>query len=65
VRWTVTAIGTVPTQSDFSDYRDMSGVKLPFKMLTTWTDGQTTIQLTDVRLKVPIEPRNLPSRRRR
>lgn len=40
----------------FQIYRDMSGVKLPFQMLTTWIDGQTTIQLTDVRLNVPIEP---------
>jgi hypothetical protein len=55
VRWAVTPIGTVPTQIDFSDYRDVSDVKVPFKIVTTWTDGQTTIELERVQLNIAID----------
>jgi hypothetical protein len=34
---------------DFSDYRDGSqGIKLPFKIVITWTDGQNTIALNQI-----------------
>ena len=42
VRWNRTAVGTVPTQIDYSDYRDVAGVKMPFRIVVTWTDGQNT-----------------------
>ena len=31
VRWTVTPVGFVPTQIDYSDFRDVAGVKMPFR----------------------------------
>jgi hypothetical protein len=55
VRWNRTAVGTVPTQVDYSDYREVAGVKMPFRSVVTWTDGQNTIQLNEVRPNVPIE----------
>ena len=55
VRWNKTAVGTVPTQVDYSDYRDVAGVKVPFHLLMTWTDGQNTFSLTEVRPNVAIE----------
>ena len=55
VRYSDTAIGPVPTQIDYSDYRDVSGVKIPFRWTVTWTDNQTFIQLTEVRPNVPID----------
>ena len=55
VRWNRTPVGTVPTQTDFSDYRDVSGVKIPFKTVITWTDGQNTIALTQVQANVPVD----------
>jgi outer membrane lipoprotein-sorting protein len=54
IRWTETAAGPVPVQHDYSDYRDVAGVKLPFHWVTTWTNGQSTIQLKDVRPNVSI-----------
>ena len=42
LRFVDTAVGRVPTQIDYSDYRDVSGVKMPFKWTTTWTNGQAT-----------------------
>jgi hypothetical protein len=56
VRWNRTPVGTVPTQMDFSDYRDVAGVKLPFKTVITWTDGQNTIALNQIQANVPIDP---------
>jgi len=55
VRWNRTSVGTVPTQVDYSDYREVAGVKLPFRTVVTWTDGQNTIVLKDVRPNVTID----------
>ena len=55
VRFTDTAVGRVPTQIDYADYRDVAGVKVPFHWVTTWTDGQGTTDLTEVRPNVTIE----------
>ena len=55
VRYADTPIGMVPIQVDYSDYRDVASVKMPFHMVITWTDGQSTIQLTDVQPNVTID----------
>lgn len=54
-----TAVGRVPTQTDYSDYREVSGIKMPFKWITTWTNGQATTELTEVQLNVPIDAARL------
>ena len=51
-----TLVGTVPIQVDYSDYRDVAGVKTPFHVVITWTDGQSIIQLNDVQANVAIDP---------
>ena len=56
VRFAETAVGRVPTQYDFSDYREVSGVKVPFKWISTWTDGQVTWEMTQVQLNGTIDP---------
>ena len=55
VRYTVTIVGVVPTQTDYSDYREVAGVKLPFHIVVTWTDGQTTTELSAVQPNVPLD----------
>jgi photosynthetic reaction center cytochrome c subunit len=50
-----TAVGRVPTQVDYSDYREVNGVKVPFQWVTTWTTGQATTELTEVQTNVPID----------
>jgi hypothetical protein len=55
VRWSRTTVGTIPTQTDYTDYRDVSGVKMPFHMQVTWTNGRNTIDVTEVRSNVAIE----------
>jgi hypothetical protein len=56
VRWSSTPVGTVPTQTDYSDYREVAGVRMPFRSVVTWTNGQNTIELTEVRPNAPIAP---------
>jgi len=55
VRWNRTAVGIVPTQTDFSDYRDVNGVKIPHHLVLTWTDGQNTYEFKQIRPNVQIE----------
>jgi hypothetical protein len=55
VRYTDTALGLNPTQIDYSDYRDVSGVKMPYHLVTTWTDGRSTIVLSELRANVSID----------
>jgi len=54
VRYTSLKVGKVPTQFDYSDYRDVNGVKMPFYWLTTWVDGRSKTQLTSVQLNAAI-----------
>jgi photosynthetic reaction center cytochrome c subunit len=56
VRYTNSFVGRFPTQTDYSDYREVSGVKMPFRWTVVWLDGQETFELTDVKLNVPIAP---------
>ncbi len=57
VRYADTMIGRVPIQVDYSDYRDVVGVgvKLPFHVITTWTDGRSDVLLTSAETNVPID----------
>jgi len=55
VRFVDTAVGRVPTQTDYSDYREVAGVKIPFKWIATWTDGQATTELTEVQPNAAID----------
>jgi photosynthetic reaction center cytochrome c subunit len=48
VRYDNTLVGTNPIQVDYTDYRDVNGVKMPFGWTLTWTDGQDIIKLTDI-----------------
>ena len=55
VRYTSTALGLNPVEVDYSNYRDVSGVKMPFHWVVTWTDGRSTTDLTSVQPNVPID----------
>jgi len=57
VRYADTIIGRVPIQVDYSDYRDVAraGVKLPFHVITTWTDGRSDVLLASAETNVAID----------
>ena len=56
VRWNDTPVGPVPTQLEYSDYRDVAGIKMPFHWVMTQTYMQATIQLSSIQPNVPIDP---------
>ena len=55
VRYSKTIVGPVPTQIDYSGYREVAGVKLPFQWRLTWTDGQSMFSLDDLQPNVAID----------
>lgn len=55
VRYRDTPVGPIPTQIDYSDYRAVSGIKMPFRWVLTWTDGRSTAELSQVQVNVPID----------
>jgi outer membrane lipoprotein-sorting protein len=56
VRYVESPVGRIPTQVDYTDYREVAGVKLPHRWTVTWLDGRDTIELTEVRPNVAIDP---------
>ena len=48
------AMGRVPTQFDYSDYRTVAGVKIPFKWIYGWLSGREEYEFTEVQPNVPI-----------
>ena len=54
LRYGSSPIGRVPTQIDFADYRDVSGIKLPFRITYAWLDGRDSIVLNEIKTNVPV-----------
>ena len=55
VRYTNSAMGRVPTQIDYSDYRDVAGVKMPYKWSYAWLSGREEFSLTEIQPNVAID----------
>jgi hypothetical protein len=55
VRFVGSRVGRLPTQIDYSDYREVAGVKMPFRWTVTWLDGRDTFELSEVQPNVPID----------
>jgi photosynthetic reaction center cytochrome c subunit len=55
IRYATSAVGRVPTQYDYSDYRTVAGVKMPFKWTFGWVSGREEYQLTEIQPNVPVD----------
>ncbi len=55
VRRTPSPVGRITIQQDFDDYRDVDGIKFPFKYSFLWLDGRFTADINDVKINVPVE----------
>jgi len=55
VRYAASPVGRIPTEIDYADYRDVAGIKVPFRFTVNWLDGQDTVQLTEIQPNVPID----------
>jgi len=54
VRYTNSPVGRLVTRVDYDDYRDVAGVKLPFRWTVRWLSGRSTYELTEVQPNVPV-----------
>ena len=52
---TQSVVGTIPATEDYSDYRDVDGVKMPFTIVDTSGDGVRTLTLTDVKTNESVD----------
>ena len=55
VRYTNLPIGFITTEIDYSDYRVVSGIKVPFRITKTWVDGRSVTILNSLQLNVPVD----------
>jgi photosynthetic reaction center cytochrome c subunit len=55
LRYGPSPIGRVPTQIDFADYRDVNGIKLPFRITYAWLDGRDSIVLSEIKTNVSVD----------
>jgi hypothetical protein len=55
IRFSKSPAGRVPTQLDYDDYRDVNGIKFPFKYTFSWLDGRDAFEIKDVKTNVAID----------
>jgi hypothetical protein len=55
IRYANSAVGRVPTQWDYSDYRPVAGVMMPFKYTFGWVSGREDYTITDVQPNAPVD----------
>jgi outer membrane lipoprotein-sorting protein len=53
--YTSSPVGINPKQIDFADYRDVGGIKMPFRWVVTWTDGRSTTDVEEFQPNATIE----------
>ena len=55
VRYAETPVGRNATQIDYADYREMDGVKSPFRWTLSRTNGRFTIQIAEARNNAVVD----------
>jgi photosynthetic reaction center cytochrome c subunit len=55
IRFGDTALGLLPTQIDYADYRDVSGLKVPYRWTLARPSGRFTIQVKELQQNVPVD----------
>lgn len=55
LRYTTLPLGRIPVEVDYGDYRDVSGVKMPFYWRARWTDGELEFTIREYRLNATVD----------
>ena len=55
LRYANSPVGRIPTQVDYADYRDVNGVKMPFRWMLYWLDGKENVELTELQANSNID----------
>jgi photosynthetic reaction center cytochrome c subunit len=55
VTYTDSPVGLAPMQVDYSDFRELGGLKVPYKMVITWLDGKSIVVFDELKANAPVE----------
>lgn len=55
VRFGETALGRLPTQIEYADYKDLDGVKIPYQWTLARPSGRFTITVSEAQQNVPVD----------
>jgi hypothetical protein len=55
IRTAVSAVGRVPTQIDYSDYRPVNGVLMPYKWTFGWVSGREEYVISQINPNAPVD----------
>jgi photosynthetic reaction center cytochrome c subunit len=55
VRYVDSPVGRISTQTDYEEYREVAGVKMPVRWMVTWLDGRDVFEIKDVQPNVTID----------
>lgn len=55
VRFGETALGWLPSQIDYADYRETNGVRVPYRWTLARPSGRFTIQVSEMQQNVPVD----------
>ncbi len=55
VRFSDSPLGVNPSQVDYSEYRDVDGVQVPFRVTVSVPGNTSTVRITEVRQNIPID----------
>ena len=55
VRYSDSVVGRTPTQIDYSDYRDVAGIKMPFRFTLSWLDGKENFEISEIQPNAAID----------
>jgi outer membrane lipoprotein-sorting protein len=55
VGYSASPVGRIVTRVDYDDYREVAGVKMPFKWTLSWLNGRSTFELESVQPNVPVD----------
>ena len=56
LRFAESPVGRIPTQVDYEDYRDVAGVKMPYKWTMTGINGRDSFEITEIQANVAVPP---------
>jgi hypothetical protein len=55
VRSSASPVGRIVSRVDYEDYRDVGGVKMPFKWTLSWLNGRSVFEIESVQPNVPVD----------
>jgi photosynthetic reaction center cytochrome c subunit len=55
LRYMETPLGRLPTQVDYADYRDVDGLKIPFRWSLARPGTRFTVQVDKLEQNIPVD----------